>query len=121
MANKKKAVKIVGTHEQSPFEKERESFEIRRGREIPPIVRESKYPWGKMVELLAEDPENYPSFFVKFDSREAANSSRSMIQGSGRNYYSGRRMPFEVTSRVVEEDGIVGVESWVYPRPTQSK
>jgi len=112
MARKKAPVKKA---EPVSHEEVRAQFEIRTGREIPPVVHESKYPWGELATAFEKDPEAHPSFFLPCDSQEDANSKRSAIQGSGRNYYTKRRMPYTSISRVIEEDGVWGIESWCVP------
>jgi len=113
MAKKTVAKKSITTP--TPHEKARAGFQIRTGREIPPVVHESKYPWGELAQAFERDSEDHPSFFLPCDSQDQANSRRSAIQGSGRHYYTMRRMPYTVLSRVVEEDGVFGVESWIVP------
>jgi hypothetical protein len=86
----------------------REGYTLQEGMEIPPIVKESIYPWGALLE---KDP-GVLSFFVACGSAEEAEGRRSPIQSSGNNYYSKRRIPRTAVSRIVEEDGQTGVRSW---------
>jgi hypothetical protein len=101
----KKAVKQV---EKVTREAVRGAYQIRSGHEIPPMVKESVYPWG----MLLEGEPGTLSFFVPCDSQEDAESRRSPIQSSGNNYYSKRRIPRRAVSRIVSEGEVIGVESW---------
>lgn len=107
MARGKKKAKMPAP-EVTPTQAIRDSFTIEAGVEIPPIVRESQYPW----EVIAEGDPGQLSFFVACNSEDHAEKRRSPIQSSGRNYYVKRKINRSAVSRVVQENGVWGVRSW---------
>ena len=94
------------------------SIIMHTGVEIPPIVRESKYPWGQLVVESTTSPESMPSFSVPIGSYDDARTSRTSIHASGKNYLDNRGLPLKVITRVLSLDGGVSysVMSWVVPQ-----
>jgi len=116
MAGKKKAAKkSTRRTEVVTREEQRSEFAILTNREIPPIVAESKYPWGELAEAHEEDPDSLHSFFLTCNNSDEAEKKRGSVQASGRNYYSKRRMPYSTVSRVSRQGSDVGIESWIVP------
>ena len=73
---------------------------------IPPVTRDSIYPWD---DLLNPDVEN-PHFFVACDDEEEAERLRPSVYQSGKSYYDKRETSVAVVTRVMED--LKGSDNW---------
>jgi hypothetical protein len=103
-SEKKASVKKV----KAPKERKHREISIGEDLEIPPMVKESKYPWAELGK--AEPKEKY--FFVGCENQEEADTLRSSVYSSGRNYFLKRKIARIPIVRVMETDGRWGVAAW---------
>lgn len=85
--------------------------------ELPPIMKESKYPWG----MLAAHPPKKKSFFVKCSDKQSAEDIRSSIFSSGRNYYLKRKINRVPVCRVMQINDVWGVGAQAWEDETKPK
>lgn len=79
--------------------------------EIPPVFRDSKYPW----EELAEAEPGTKHFFVECEDEEDANSFKNGLKQGGKSYYAKRDISRAVIVRAMEINGNWGVAAWALP------
>lgn len=78
--------------------------------EIPPLVKESIYPWDKLAA-----PDVKPlmaSFFVACDNKEEADTLRPSVYSSGRTYYQKRSISLRPVLRVLQMGDVWGIMAW---------
>lgn len=76
--------------------------------DIPPLVKESIYPWEK----LAAAKPLMTSFFVACDDKEEAETLRTSVYASGRVYYQKRSIQLRPVCRVLQIGDVWGVNAW---------
>lgn len=101
---KKASVKKVA----APKTRKVRPISIQENIEIPPMVKESKYPWGELAEATPKEK----NFFIECESEEEANRLRSSVYSSGRNYYLKRKIARVPVVRVIQVGDSFGVGAW---------
>lgn len=76
--------------------------------DVPPLVKESIYPWDK----LADAKPLMTSFFVECDSKEEADTLRQSVYASGRTFYQKRGIQLRPVVRVLQMGDKWGVNAW---------
>lgn len=97
-ATKKKAAK-KSKAERKPIDVS--EIEVGQGYELPPRLRDSKYPWQTLADGTLYPDKNFTYFSIPFEDKAEAEQARSSIYASGRQFFLKRKLEMIPIVRVV--------------------